>query len=209
MAPRGDDDSGDDLPPRDVVRQFPWAVKWAKGGSVSRAKHVVAIPDPDAPPLPPVADPESVANALAEIRAKEALHRANRSYTDFSVAPRASGGNLRGTGQLQDYLDGMFRGRDADRFCRRYHLQLSMSFSIIEYSESDSRVLANAWCHRMQWLMDIYRKHYPESYIFAEIVMDVYVESDEFAAKAATWGAALQTQVARVRAVAPKHPMGV
>lgn len=71
-------------------------------------------------------------------------------------------------------------GAPAD-FCRRWGLAMSSSFAFKSLEEYDASMLAQAWCHRMQYFFDCASSAPERGFTFTDAIVEAYQEDPQFA----------------------------
>ena len=77
------------------------------------------------------------------------------SHSDFSTRVLGGAWLLKTKGIPFDAIQGAARNELAKEFCGRRLLQKTMRFDYNVYGGEHCGVLARAWCHRMQWLLNL------------------------------------------------------
>jgi hypothetical protein len=158
---RGRPESGDAKD--ELVKKHPWlAVLDAKegfdahGGPGSSAaegsQEGIAMDAPD--------DEADLLSAMRELDlARDALAGSSTdAYDDFKTAVLGGAWLLHTHGIPFDAVQGAARGAFAKDFCARRGVQLAIRFSYNSYGAELCGVMARAWCHKMQFFLNLERR---------------------------------------------------
>ena len=92
----------------------------------------------------------------------------------------------------------------ASELCARFHMGSTATFSIRLYSEDGAQRLAQLWCHRMQWFLQLWQAHdRDEGFRFGEHEISMYEEPEVGFEIAGELGVVFNRRLAAIRAIKP------
>ena len=77
-----------------------------------------------------------------------------------------------------DAAQGYTKGKEASKFCSKWHLQTTMRFSTGDCGEHAAITLARAWCSKMQYLFDLWMDSVDPDFSFTQAHVDSWVLPD-------------------------------
>ena len=126
----------------------------------------------------------------------------NASSDDFGTRVLGGAWTLQERGVVFDAIQGIARREFANQFCTRRGVQKPMRFDVSACGQEGRSIMARAWCHRMQYFLDLELAH-GEGHVYTDAERRDYCEPSEFTMWAdAVKGRALE-RVAQIRAVLP------
>ena len=91
---------------------------------------------------------------------------------DFSIRMLKGLWTFQHKGVCFDAAQGRALGGEALKWCERYQCQTSMRFSTIDCGEHDAIVLAQSWCHKMQYLFDLWMSSADANFEYTQAHLD-------------------------------------
>ena len=133
--------------------------------------------DGDDAPVPSLISSEEVIEALYERRFH--WQGEGERCPDFKVQLRGGQWTAAHTGMAYDSFRGFAMRGEASQICARFNMQSTATFAIRSFSEEGAQCLANLWCHRMQWYLDLWRVHgCAADFVFADDELRIYEEPE-------------------------------
>ena len=148
-------------------------------------------------------DLEAAAEYVRNMRVRVAALGAVR-LQDFKWAPLGSEHTMIHHGVAVDHYVAHASTKDAKDFCRNYHLNVQFGCTR-KYGEANYSTLLNAWCHRMQWLLDTMQASGERNFAFTDAILATYVERPDFVMWANGFPntSAIAARVRQLRAIRP------
>lgn len=101
--------------------------------------------------------------------------------SDFQTTLLGGAWTSKHKGVLADAFSAQAKGERAIAFCIARHMPRSARYEISLYTEQFASVLARAWCHRMQFLLNLAIKHDSDTHAFSPDELASWVEPTELA----------------------------
>ena len=125
---------------------------------------------------------------------------------DFKVQLRGGQWTAAHVGEAYDSFRSFAMKGDASRLCALFGMTATATFSIKLYTEAGAERLAQLWCHRLQWYLDVWMAHgRAEDFRFDDALVASYDEPP--AGPAGHTGGeddAFQRRLATIRATRPR-----
>lgn len=156
----------------------------------------------------PAYEEEDFAEAMRRLDVARLALAADPEASFADCATRVLGGPwlLRTTGIPFDAVQGLARGEVAEEFCQRRDLQKNIRFEHSRYGGETSGILARAWFHRMQFLLNLELSGcLPRGRGFLAEDLTGYEEPSEFSRLFESADAHEQRRIEQIRSV----PLGV
>lgn len=181
----------------------PWLLDFLATGEVPSVDTTSADQLGSRREAPHAIDPEAVMDALESVRG-ELLDRSDVACQHFRWALHGGKWVSQQSGVAYDAFDASARGQDAKQFCAEFKLNRVASFPIWVLGEENAYILANAWCHKMQWLYDKIVAEGHEHVDFSAAALASYTEQQEFAELSQAGCARTAVRIEQIRAIAPR-----
>jgi hypothetical protein len=185
-----------------LLAKYPWMTKFVQEGAAASPSG--ATSSKADPILPIEEEPEAldddqvqaVFQALEQTRQAWDLH-APSDHADFRITLLGGAWHQRHKGTTYVAFQGAVRKNSpSEQWCIQYNLPKSARFEISLYGESGAHTMANAWCHRLNFLFSLYEAYQGTDFTYPANCMAGYEEPPEFASFAE---ASTRAQLARVQ----------
>ena len=87
------------------------------------------------------------------------MEKDTRDMMNFKVQVRGGAWTAEHTGMAIDSFRAFATRGFASQLCARFHIGATATFSIRLYSEDGAQRLAHLWCHKMEWLLQLWCAH--------------------------------------------------
>lgn len=162
----------------DMLKMYPWLEKYAKHepGGGSEASPPTAGVQTNMPETPEL-DEELVQKvwALLEERRQEWAEEDVVHTTDFETFIRGGAWVQSHTGSAYDCIIGRPCTEPARAWIQQFFPTKTAAFAYKKYGEQAANMLALAWCHRMQYLFDLYADSNRDPFVYTEAELQAYV----------------------------------
>jgi len=126
----------------------------------------------------------------------------------FHVHYRAAPSTYAKKGMAVDFLRAEHTDAEAQRFLRRYRMQLSFDMSVTEHEPGVSGPLCEGWVHRMTCFFNMWKAAGADrAYRFSEADIAAYEEPDEITDLAPRLNAKGAARLAHLRSIRPRPPI--
>ena len=205
-----------------MLAEYPWlAQKVAARAHTKAASSTAEAGDPDssdesdgevADAIEEILDEEAIEGIftdLATMRDEWRLRFASVDLPDFTSGLLGGASTLKMTkgkdkaGVISDYVCCETKTSDARTFARSYNLQQSKRAGIERYGIGPATVLVEAWGHRMQFYLDLYRSSGSLQYTFTVVDHNSYEEPPAFTRLVEVSGEDVRSVAASIRTVMP------
>lgn len=189
-----------------LLEHFPGHGHACQGKATASAKddmQVSGAGEEEAPGEHEVLSAEDVVDALYERRFL--MQGGDQASIDFRVQLRGGQWTARHTGKAYDSFRGCASPGEPTQMCALYNMGTTATFAVKAYSEVGAQRLAELWCHRMQWCLDVWRASDCEAgFMFTDGDMASYEEPEVGVAVEDGLRAAFQRRLASIRAIRPR-----
>lgn len=165
----------------DALQAHPWLANLL-GATKHKDKGGASSSTPGTSSRAPCIDltDDLIDSAFAQLEEKRAEWRASDDFvaTDFETHIRGGRWTAARAGVPFDCIVGRPCTEAARQWIREYGLPSMASYSYRRFGEKTAAILAQAWCHRMQYLLGVYIEHGGGAYHFASADFDAYPEPE-------------------------------
>ena len=198
--------------PSTLLQQHPWLEGYMDSASSAKRTHRNAAPTHDEPVDAPseaaeAMDDTAIEEVFRQLEAKrEECHMLRaQEVQDFKVSLLGGMWTQRTSGRPFDAFKAQARRGEAEVWCGLYGLQKSARWDLGLYGEGNAAVFAKAWCHKMQYLFDLWSLSDGVGYEYTAADFERYVEPDDFSSMAASLTPAGLQRVAQIRNLKPSR----
>ena len=205
-------EAADELGEATASAKLPWLLEYFPGESAkvldehpTRAtsrEHVEDDESASAIGGAEILSAEDVITMLHERR--YVLAHAATEVPDFKVQVRGGHWTAAHVGEPYDSFRSFAMKGDASRLCALFGMTATATFSIKLYTEVGAERLAQLWCHRLQWYLDLWMSHgKADDFHFDDAVLSTY-EEPEVGLGHLEASVSLQRRLATIRAIRPR-----
>ena len=197
-APKAEDTP---KPDTGLLAQYPWMTKYIQEGAADSPSGPTSRAHPVEPPQdePDALDDDQVQAVFQDLEQRRQAWDLNApgDHADFRVTLLGGAWQQRHKGTTYVAFKGAVRqGSTSEHWCLQYNMPKSARFEISLYGEGGAYIMANAWCHRLNFLCSLYAECQGTGFKYHANCMADYKEPPEFVVFAE---AAPKAQLNRVR----------
>jgi hypothetical protein len=202
---------------QELVAKHPWLQNFvearAKHAPKKKASQEELEPaasqqesDSESDDTPEVREDARVEDVFDELRQKrEQWHlQGDPRRVDFRVSLLGGAWQKRVRGKAYDAFRGQALKGEAEDWCTSHGLQKTARFDVDTHGETTAAILAEAWCHRMQYFFSLHKEARSVQYVYCEADFANYEEPQALQELVPTLSGKSLQRVLQIRALRPR-----
>ena len=167
-----------------LVDKYPWLLSepQTQQSSSQSVGAVVDLSDDEKAPVVDLTDDQltDLYKTLEEKRAEWAAQGVGVGQGRFKIQVLKGAWVMQATGQAFKAAKGFASGADCESWCVQYGLGKTATYEMSLYGESQSLVLARAWCSKMSYLYEVWLNQPDPDYVFTGADVSGWSAPQEF-----------------------------